>query len=119
MSGNLLTTKQRLFVEAYLANPNATESARLAGYSGDGNALSQRGHELVRNSKISALLEKKIETFAMTAMEVLNGVRTIALDESERASDRLKAYELIGKHLELWTEKQKIDGKLKIEIEYV
>ncbi len=71
MADRPLTTKQRLFVEAYLANPNATEAARKAGYSGDSNTLGQRGNELVRNSKIAALLEKRVEEAAMPANEVL------------------------------------------------
>lgn len=68
-----LTHKQRLFVEAFLgeASGNATQAARIAGYSGNDNTLAQRGAELVRNSKIAALVEKRVENVAMSADEVL------------------------------------------------
>lgn len=59
---NNLTGKQRLFVQAYLAygEPtflNATQSARTAGYSGSDDALAQRGHGNLRNSKIRSHID--------------------------------------------------------------
>jgi phage terminase small subunit len=49
-----LTEKQRLFAEAYIgqAKGNARQAARMAGYSGDDNVLSQRAFELMRNAKV-------------------------------------------------------------------
>jgi phage terminase small subunit len=60
---NELTQKQRLFAEAYIgpANGNAREAARIAGYSGDENALSQRAFELVRNPKVAELIGGRVE----------------------------------------------------------
>jgi len=55
-----LTYKQQLFATEYLINGgNATQAARKAGYKGDDNAMSQRGHELVSNSKIQAIIKAK------------------------------------------------------------
>ena len=54
-----LTQRQRLFVEAYLANPNGREAARAAGYSGDDNALSTRAFELMRNPKLATNKTRK------------------------------------------------------------
>jgi len=110
-----LTTKQRLFVEAYLADPNATAAARKAGYSGSDNTLSQRGLELVRNSKIAALLEKRIEQAAMTADEWLSGVATLART-AEKDSDKLTAFGLLGKPLNLTNNStMNLVAKLKVK----
>jgi hypothetical protein len=63
-----LTVKQRLFVSYYLgaANGNATEAARMAGYS---NA--EIGRQLLRNITIRSAIEAKLAGPAMAADEVL------------------------------------------------
>lgn len=76
-----LTTKQRLFVEAYLADPNATAAARKAGYKGNQNTLKQVGAENLAKPYIAALVEKRVASAAMTADEVLR-----RLTEHARAS---------------------------------
>jgi phage terminase small subunit len=103
----LLPKKQRLFVEAYLANPNATQSAIKAGYS-EKTAYSQ-GQRLLKNVEIAKLLEKRVATAIITADEILNDVKTIAKSRC-RESDRLKAYELLGKHLRMWTDRTELSG---------
>jgi phage terminase small subunit len=105
----VLTQKQKLFVEAYLANPNATEAARKAGYKGSDETLAVVGHENLRKPQISKLIEVRVETAIITANEVLHGVKKIAL-EGDRDADRLKAYELLGKNLKLWTDKTELTG---------
>lgn len=111
----MLTQKQRLFVEAYLANPNATEAARQAGYGGNDNTLAQRGAELVRNSKIAELLKVRVEEAIITADEILTGVKAIALN-GKRDADKLKAYELLGKHLAMWTDKTQLSGEVTTNV---
>lgn len=120
--GDRLTTKQRLFVEYYLgeAKGNATDAARLAGYSGGDNALSQRGHELVRNSKIAVLIQTRVTEAAMPANEVLKELSDIAradwrefvkvhygregevVNATLLLKDKIRALELLGKHHKLW-----------------
>lgn len=109
MGDSKLTTKQRLFVEAYLANPNATEAARKAGYKGTDNALGVIGHKMLTNAKIRDLVETRVKGAIITTDEVLNGVKRIAL-HGQREADKLKAYELLGKYLVLWTDKQENSG---------
>jgi phage terminase small subunit len=107
MAERPLTTKQRLFVEAYLANPNATEAARKAGYKGNDDTLKQVGSENLAKPYIRALVEKRVQEAIITADEVLTGIKTIAIN-GERDADRLKGYELLGKHLKLFTDRSEI-----------
>lgn len=71
MADRPLTTKQRLFVEAYLASPNATEAARKAGYKGNDVTLGAVGFENLKKPQIAAFIEKRVEDAAMPANEVL------------------------------------------------
>ena len=119
-----LTTKQRLFVEAYLANPNATEAARRAGYS-EKTAYSQ-GQRLLKNVEIRRLVESRIEEAGMTADEVLRELSDIGrapwneffeykISEDDkfvqmRLTDKLKALELLGKYRKLFTDKSEVSG---------
>ena len=78
------TDLQQEFVNAYLgiANFNATEAARIAGYKGNGNTLAQRGHELVRNSKVAAEIKVRLQASAMSANELLKILGNKARGES-------------------------------------
>jgi phage terminase small subunit len=117
-----LSQKQKLFVESYLAGPNATKAAIKAGYS-EKTAASQ-GQRLLKNVEIQKAIHNRVETAIITADEILHGVKSIAL-EGKRDSDKLKAYELLGKHLKLWTDKTELTGRdggpqeQKVMIEYV
>jgi len=64
-----LTTKQRLFVEAYLVCLNATEAARRAGYSE--RTASAIGWENLRKPEIAAAIQAGLAERAMPADEVL------------------------------------------------
>ncbi len=122
---NELTQRQRLFVEAYIgpAQGNAREAARMAGYSGDDNALSQRGYELVRIPKIAELIGVRVEEAVMRANEVLSELSSIAkadwqnfleirrdregdiISATLKLSDKIKSLELIGKYHKLFSER--------------
>lgn len=122
-----LTTRQRLFVEAYLANPNATEAAIKAGYS-EKTAYSI-GQRLLKNVEIAAAVEKRVTEAAMGADEVLHELADIAradwrefleirrdkdgdiIDATFRLTDKLKALELVGKHHKLFTDKVENTGR--------
>lgn len=110
-----LSTKQRLFVENYLVSPNATQAAIKAGYS-EKTARSQ-GQRLLTNVDIAKLLEKRVEDAAMSADEWLSEVALLART-AERDADRLTAYGLLGKPLNL-TNNTNINLKGEMEIEEV
>lgn len=75
-----LTPKERMFVNAYLgeARFNATEAASIAGYEGTRNALGVKGFELLRKSKITAIVNQRMNEAAMSANEVLSRLSDIA-----------------------------------------
>jgi phage terminase small subunit len=111
----MLTQKQRLFVEAYLANPNATEAARRAGYKGNDVTLGQVGAENLKKPQIAELLKVRVEEAIITADEILTGVKNIAL-HGKREADQLKAFELLGKHLAMWTDKTQLSGEVTTNV---
>jgi phage terminase small subunit len=118
-----LTQRQRLFVEAYLVNPNGREAARAAGYSGDENALSTRAFELMRNPKIAELIGVRVEEAVMRSNEVLSELSAIAkadwqdfleirrdkdgeiISATLKLADKIKSLELLGKYHKLFSER--------------
>lgn len=64
-----LTAKQRAFIEAYIACLNASEAARIAGYShASAYAI---GHENLRKPEIMDEIIRKLKGFIMPSEEVL------------------------------------------------
>lgn len=121
-----LTLKQERFVVAYLgeAHGNASEAARIAGYAKPG----QEGHRLLKNAEIAARVKQDVEKAGITAEAILaeladvgfadwrDFIEVIARDKTGKPtrvrmdlSNKVKALELLGKHHQLFTEKQEID----------
>lgn len=109
-----LTPKQQTFVDEYLVDLNATQAAIRAGYSKK-TARSQ-GERMLTNVDVAAAIQKgfqeRSERTQITAEKVLLELAVIAFadlqqlaDMGGRISDKLKALELIGKHLGMFTEK--------------
>lgn len=64
-----LTTKQKAFVEAYLANGfNGVKVARMAGYKGNDVTLALVAYEIPQNK---ALIDERMREMAMSADEAL------------------------------------------------
>lgn len=78
-----LTDKQRLFCVYYVKSFNATQSAIKAGYASDSAHV--RGHELLRNSKVSQEIRRVKSNMAndifIDAMDVLNKYIKIAFSD--------------------------------------
>ena len=143
-----LTVKQRMFVEEYLIDLNATQAAIRAGYSA--KTADQQGSRMLANVKVQqAIAERmaerskrtgvnqdrvvlelaKIAFVRMTDVVDSNGrirsdaapddlscIESIKYKESDneyggsverevKISSKLKALELLGKHLGMWNDK--------------
>ena len=55
----------------------------------------------------------------ISATYVLEGIRAVADDSTAKHADRLRAYELLGKHLRLFVEKVEQDSQITVTIERV
>lgn len=107
-----LTSKQELFIQHYMINLNATEAAIKSGYSE--KVAKEIGYENLTKPHIKSEIDKRLAERAknngITAEFVLNGIKAIAV-KGEKESDKLKAYELLGKHLKLFTDKIESDNR--------
>lgn len=123
-----LTPKQAMFVREYLVDLNATQAAIRAGYSA--KTADVQASRLLGNVQVAAAvqagMDKRAEAVDVNATYVLKGiVRVIErCEQAEPVLDKegnetgeytfqagaaLKGYELLGKHLKLFTDKIEID----------
>lgn len=120
-----LTAKQKTFVQEYLVDLNATAAARRAGYK-DPN----KGRQLVTKSNVSAAIQAAMQErqkrTGITQDYVLGKLKEIAempasdAQESDlKYSNKLKAIELLGKHVGAFESKEnrKQDEGVKIIID--
>jgi phage terminase small subunit len=126
-----LTTKQERFVDALMgaAGGNATEAARLAGYSGSDDTLRQVGSENLTKPHVRAAIDARRaaeplvwgrEELQRFWSEVASGkpVEQLTLDDGKVVTapaamrDRLKAAELLGKSQALFVERHKHEGSV-------
>lgn len=105
-----LTPKQQRFVDHYLETGNATEAARLAGYSGSDNTLrSMGGENLLKPAIASAIKERQKDTAEKriaSGEEVLKFLSGVMLGTQEASPQQLRAAELLGKRWLLWKERE-------------
>jgi len=108
-----LTPKQQRFVDEYLVDLNATQAAIRAGYSP--KTADRQGHRLLKNAEIAQSVaagrEARAERTELTADWVLTKLR----EEAENAntdSARVRALELLGKHLALFVDKVEHSGEI-------
>ena len=100
-----MNDKQRRFCEEYLIDLNATQAAIRAGYAPK-TAYSQ-GQRLLKDVEIAETITKlksvQSERTGITADKVLEELSKVAFFPAEecelKASDKLRALELIGKHI--------------------
>ena len=113
-----LTPKQERFVSEYLIDLNATQAAIRAGYSA--KTAFSIGVENLSKPLIQDALQKAMkrrqERTEITADMVLKELKKIALDDAADYQDsrlkytnKIKALELLGKHLGMFSEKISVD----------
>ena len=113
-----LRDKQKKFCEEYLIDLNATQAAIRAGYS-EKTADVIGCENLVKPNIAAYIAEKQAEASDRTSITVdfvLNGIKDIAV-EGEQENNRLKAFDMLSKHLGLYEKDNKLElgGLLKTE----
>ncbi len=108
----MLTNKQKLFTQEYLIDLNATQAAIRSGYSAKtaewiGPKLLTKSHVAMEIKKAVAERSEKLNLSAQDVIQSILEIRAKAI-QGERLGDALKANELLGKHLRLFTDKTEI-----------
>jgi phage terminase small subunit len=111
-----LTAKQQRFVEFYLEGFTITESYKKAGYSANTDAVAAvEGSKLLKNPKIQEEIGKRRKVVSdktdLNWEWVLRGLKADAEYDGEGSSHsaRVRAKELIGKHLGMFADKVKLE----------
>lgn len=73
-----LTHQQMLFVDNYCITMNQTRAMKLAGYEGDETTLAVSGSHLIRVRKVAREVAKRLNTYTMSAAEVLVRLTDVA-----------------------------------------
>lgn len=115
-----LTAKQQRFVEEYLIDLNATQAAIRAGYPE--TSARQVGSENLSKpyiqDAIQAEMDKRSAITQITAAKVLSDIERVRdkAETQDELTTALKASELQGKHLKLFTDKIQHEGDLNITV---
>ena len=115
-----LTAKQKMFCKEYLIDLNATQACIRAGYSKK-TARSLGCENLTKPyiqqeiQRLKAIREKKVGLTAEKVLKDIERVRAKA-EGSEQFNVSVKASELQGKHLAMFTEKHQVDGEVKMPV---
>ena len=109
-----LSKKQQIFVDEYCKDFNATRAAIMAGYS-EKSARAIAAENLTKpyiKEIVEEKLSKQHKKAEITAELVLNGIKEIAFAKDAKYNDKLKAMELLGKYLKLFTDKIEQETKV-------
>lgn len=115
-----LTPKQDMFVREYLIDLNATQAAIRAGYSP--KTAYSIGEENLKKPEIAKAIQlgmdKRAEKAIITADEVLSNIRRLAqkAEDMDDNGNALRANELLGKHLKLFTDKIEQSGNINLTV---
>lgn len=116
-----LTEKQKRFCEEYLIDLNATQSYLRAGYKAKSNEIARvESHKLLTKPNIQQFIEElraeQSKRTEITADKVLEELGSVAFNKDIECigRDKVKALELIGQHLGMFTEKVSITKEEEI-----
>lgn len=109
-----MTAKQRAFTVEYMKDKNATQAAIRAGYSE--KTARSIGNELLAKpdiaQKIGELEEAARVKAGITVDTIVERLNSIAQNPDAKDSDRIRADELLGKYLGMFTERVEMKGQL-------
>ena len=115
-----LTPKQDMFVREYLIDLNATQAAIRAGYSS--KTAEEQGYQLLRKTSVHAAIQagmdKRAQKATITADEILANIKRLAMkaEDMDDTGNALRANELLGKHLKLFTDKVEQSGNINLTV---
>jgi phage terminase small subunit len=105
-----MNERQARFVKEYAADPNGTQAAIRAGYAVSSAKVT--ASRLLTKPNIQELLavteRATAETLDLTHRYVLKGLMSIAENTEATQSARVRAYELLGKHQGMFTDRIEI-----------
>lgn len=114
-----LTAKQKLFIQEYLKDLNATQAAIRAGYSE--KTAAETGYENLRKPQIAAEIEKRQAEIGreneITVEWLLSEMKDTYLKakaEGEYTAAN-KSLEMLGKHKGMFKDKIELSGSIGIE----
>ena len=112
-----LTDKQERYIIEYPIDLNATQAAIRSGYSE--KTARQAGYDLMTKPYILEAIQKQMNKISdvalITAKEVVENIKRIgsSAEEDKQHSAALKAQELLGKHIVMFTDKIEHSGEIK------
>lgn len=107
--GKELTDLEREVAENYLSNGFSRKQAVIDSSSKAKESSAKAfGHEIINRPHVAAYIEKRLEETILSTNQILGGISDLA-ESAELQRDRLKAYELLGKHRKLFTEQSEIN----------
>lgn len=116
-----LTEKQKRFCEEYLIDLNATQAYIRAGYKAKSNEIARvESHKLLTKPNIQHYIEElrseQSKRTEITADKVLEELGAVAFNREIECigRDKVKALELIGQHLGMFTEKVSVTTEDKL-----
>lgn len=111
-----LTEKQKRFCEEYLVDLNATQAAVRAGYK-EKNARQTAAENLTKpdiQQYLRELMRERAERTGIDADTVIEELKKVALSDVKiTGSDKLKALELLGKHIGMFDGRKEDTGNGK------
>lgn len=117
-----MTEKQKVFADEYLIDLNATRAYKVAYPTvKNDDTAAQAGSRMLRNVKVAEYIQKRIQErqkrTEITQDKVLNELAAMAFADVAEAveirlkpSDKLKALELLGRHLGMFKDKVEVSG---------
>jgi phage terminase small subunit len=108
-----LTEKQKRFADEYLVDLNATRAYQKI-YNCKETTAKVNASKLLTNTNIQEYVQKKQNRLTVkvewTVEDILRDIKKIATNEKNEIRDRIRALELGGKHLGMFTENIKMQS---------
>lgn len=117
-----MTEKQKVFADEYLIDLNATRAYKVAYPTvKNDDTAAQAGSRLLRNVKVAEYIQERMQErqkrTEITQDRVLNELAAMAFADVAEAveirlkpSDKLKALELLGRHLGMFRDRVEVSG---------